>query len=132
MYEKYGNYTNVRIDLAPGIYIFDNKSATGKSYLLKTLKALSLSGEPVDGYTYSDYIRGQSLADYIGNRNNLRYLMIDRYDMYINEFIEDIERISDKCTVMIDCKGPTALEYEQCHISLGDRSLEVFGDEVYI
>ena len=130
MYEKYGNYTRVRIDLAPGIYIFDNKSDIGKSDLLKALKVLRLSGEPVDGYTYSDYIRGQSLTYYIGNRNNFRYLMIDRYDMYINEFIEDIDRISTKCTVMINCKGPTALEYEQCYISLEDKYLEVFGDEV--
>lgn len=121
---------DIEIDLEPGIYVLDFFSGTGKSYLCKCLKALRVAGEPLDGYTYTDMIHNPSLGlvGYLneGELGEVKVLMIDRYDLYRDKFEAEIEALSHRCVVLIDCKYKAPFEeYEVCKLSLQRRLIRV-------
>jgi hypothetical protein len=89
-------------DSDKGVYTFQEDSATGKTWLCETLKKYRGFGDLVDGYSYSDYIRGYRIKDLIGK--GLKLVVLDRYDMYNGEMTDEIVELSKECLVLIDCK----------------------------
>lgn len=117
---------SIKINLNNGIYIFDSKSAIGKTRLCNELKTLQAYGEPVAGYTYNDLKLGQNLDNLLNNRF-YKVIMIDRYDLYKNLYIEGIEQASKYCIILVDCKGesPFNLDYDICKIEMTIDLIEV-------
>lgn len=113
----------VNINLKNGVYVLDNESSTGKTYLLGILKTLSV-GEPVIGFTYSDYKSGNILEASIRGRE---LIMFDRYDRYKNNYIDIINEMRDSAIILLDCKNKTnlRLKTEPCYMTLTDNSIEV-------
>lgn len=110
---------NITIDLKPGIYVMGDISSTGKSYLCKSLKKLRTYGYKVDGYTYSDYLRKVSLRELVGDLDKkIEYLVIDRYDMYKNEFSDYIQELSKYCVVLIDSKEYIDMPFELASLEI--------------
>ena len=118
----------ISIDLDTGVYVFDDESSTGKTFLSKCLKEYSLNDTSIDSYTYQDLKKGVTLPKYIGNRR-VRYLMLDRYDLYVGIFTEYIRELSKNCTIMIDCKGDMDISYLDCGIEFTKGKIEVFDRE---
>ena len=94
----------INIDLEPGVYVFDNQSATGKTRLAKLLSEYQAYGEPVVSYTYNDKLRGISLMDFLKD-NNYKVILLDRYDLYNGDYAETIIKYSKDAVVLIDCKS---------------------------
>lgn len=107
-----------------GIYNLDIDSGTGKTYLAKCFKELSAINSEVDSFTYNDFLSGLSLDHFLLNKC-LKVLVIDRYDMYIHEYKEEIIALGKKCIVLIDVKGAAKLPCSLCKINLSDKALEV-------
>lgn len=126
MYKNDKYDVEVNINLDNGIYVFDEKSATGKTRLCKVLKELRKLGEPVIGYTYGDDNLGISLID-ITNKVNPKVLMLDRYDMYNGTFNNELAEWSKNAVILIDCKGDleTKTYTDRCTIEMGPREIEV-------
>lgn len=121
------NNTIVNIDLEPGIYDFTNESGIGKSWLCKTFKAAeSYDDLPavIAGYTYDDLLRTFDLEYYIHGRK-VRYLMLDRYDMYAGKFSDYIRELSKTCAILIDHKVPIEFQCKTCEIELDNLSIKV-------
>lgn len=119
------NNTTVSIDLIPGVYSIDPKSATGKTYLCETLKYLAVSGEPVIGYTYNDYILGIDADTFVGKRENLKIAMFDRYGMYpvYNDLIKELGK---KAIVLVDHKEPVGLGGKIRFLKLENSKISVY------
>jgi tRNA A37 threonylcarbamoyladenosine biosynthesis protein TsaE len=118
------------INLKPGIYIFEGESGTGKSYLAKTLHRYRALKEPVDSFTYDDAVK-TSLESYLNGNdfsmNDLKVVMLDRYDLYTRKFNSTIEDLAKHCIVLIDCKGPTYIhdDGDSCSIIFDEKTIEV-------
>lgn len=126
MYRNDNYDVEININLENGIYVFDEKSATGKTRLCKALKELRKLGEPVIGYTYGDDKLGISLVDII-SKVNPKVIMLDRYDMYNGTFNERFAEWSKNAVILIDCKGDLETEVytDWCTIEMGSREIEV-------
>lgn len=126
MYKNDKYDVEININLENGIYVFDEKSATGKTRLCKALKELRKLGEPVVGYTYGDDKLGISLVDLV-SKVNPKVIMLDRYDMYNGTFNERFTGWSKKAIVLIDCKGDLEAETctDWCTIEMQSREIEV-------
>lgn len=131
MYEYAGGAFSIKVNLEPGLYLFDGNSSTGKTYLCKLLKQLRGRGEPVDGYTYADarriglreYLRGLDLPS-----QDIRVLLLDRYDMYAGQFCDVIAELREHCVVLLDCKLDHHLGTSDdgiCEIILEEGRIEV-------
>lgn len=118
------NKLNIKIDiqLDNGVYVFNNISSTGKTYLYNTINMyLNLDDEiPVFGLSYTDYEKGLTLAKAIKDKAKL--VVIDRYDMYKGEFDKEIEELGKNGIVLVDCKSPTKLKAYHCAIKLVDST----------
>lgn len=126
MYKNNKYDVEINVNLENGIYIFDEKSATGKTRLCKELKELRRLGEPVIGYTYGDDNLGIDLVEVI-NKIHPKVLMLDRYDMYNGAFKEKLTEWAKNIIVLIDCKGDLEAETctDWCTIEMGLREIEV-------
>lgn len=126
MYKNDKYNTEINIDLKNGVYVFDDRSATGKTRLCKELKELRRLGEPVIGYTYGDDKLGINLVDVI-NKVNPKVLLLDRYDMYNGTFNSQLTDWGKNAIVLIDCKGDLETEAytDWCTIEMGPREIEV-------
>lgn len=120
------NNTLVSIDLEPGIYDFINQSGLGKTWLCNTFKAAESYDLPavIAGYTYNDLLRTFDLEYYIHGRK-VRYLMLDRYDMYAGKFSDYIRELSKTCAILIDHKVPIEFQCKTCEIELDNLSIRV-------
>ena len=60
--------------------------------------------------------------------------MIDRYDLYNNEFIDDIHKLGNRCIVLIDIKDLTSIQIltEDAKVMLFEDRLEVCRDDIFI
>lgn len=127
MYKLSGLTTDVEIDLDNGVYTFDGDSATGKTFLLKTLIEYLLDKKPVIGFTYTDFIKGISLDD-IFSKKHYDVVMFDRYDMYFNQFEDLIEKLGKESIVLIDSKEVPDFKEEPkaCLIFLEKGKIQVF------
>lgn len=116
--------TKVKIDLDVGIYQFFSYSATGKTYLYNVLRDYQLYGSPVATITY-DPLNYTKLTDMI--KSDTKLIMLDRYDMYYGEYADVLERLADKCIILIDSKEP--LEFGEyalyCDINITPNEIEV-------
>lgn len=121
---KFGGQTKVIVDLPNGIYEFDPMSATGKTRLAKILRELGISGLPVMSYTYSDKVLRVPFNEVI-KPGEQKLLMIDRYDLYRNQFNEQIKEFAKTGVVLIDIKGGISLECDSCTIIMDESSIRV-------
>lgn len=115
---------NIEVRLDNGIYIFDMDSGTGKTWLCKMLRQYQLAGEPVASYTYQDKQIGLDF-DKVVKPTEQKLLMIDRYDMYRNQYNDIIRQFAETGIVLIDCKTPIALPCNTCSIDISEELLEV-------
>lgn len=118
--------TAIHIKLEPGIYLFGNESATGKTRLYKELKSHMIYDGNVVAYTYNDRLLNIGLDTFIKNRNP-DVIMLDRYDMYNGDYAELILNHSKHSIILIDCKGDFLVtnEDKQCFIDMSERLIEV-------
>lgn len=129
MYEFLKGSPKVIVDLPAGLFSFQRQSAAGKTYLARQLRMLRGIEEPVDSYTVEDLRHGgisQALtaADY--TVWDLKVVLLDRYDLYVQKFDDEIYRLSKTCTVLIDCKGRSYLTgVHDCRIRRDAATLEV-------
>lgn len=116
----------INIELEPGIYVFDNQSATGKTRLAKLLSEYQAYGEPVVSYTYNDKLKGLSLGDFIKDKK-YKVILLDRYDLYNGDYSEDIKKHAKESIVLIDCKSEVKNinDDEWCNIVMSEDSIEV-------
>lgn len=95
--------TKIKIDLDPGIWLFENQSATGKTRLRKELRLHQQNGERVSAYSYEDYQIGIEIEKFL-DAEKFDVIMLDRYDMYNGVGAEKIRECAKKSIVLIDCK----------------------------
>lgn len=126
MYKNNVYSTEVNIHLESGVFVFDEKFATGKTRLCKELKELRKLGEPVIGYSFGDENLGINLVD-LCDKVNPKVLLLDRYNMYNGMFNDAIMKWANDTIILIDCKGNLKLDIEAdwCTIKMGPRIIEV-------
>lgn len=124
-YSGIADNTEVYVNLNPGVYSIDPKSATGKTYLCETLKSLAVSGEPVIGYTYNDYVLGIDADTFVGKRKNLKIAMFDRYGMYpvYNDLIKELGK---NVIVLVDHKELVDLRGKTCYLKLKNSKISIY------
>lgn len=122
--DKYS--VTIDIKLEPGIYVFDNQSATGKTRLAKLLSEYHAYKEPVVSYTYNDKLKGISLADYLKD-NEPKVILLDRYDLYNGDYAETIMEYSNESVILIDCKSEVKniADDDWCTIEMTQNKIEV-------
>ena len=123
--DKYN--TKIYINLENGLYIFSNQSSTGKTRLYKELKDMYTYGEDVLAYSYSDLLYGTDLAELLKKNPDKKVLLIDRYDMFINQYRGIIAAYSKHSIVMVDCKQEISFTKEDgmCFIEMTDNTISV-------
>lgn len=101
----FGHNPKVEIDCEPGIYMFIEYSAIGKTYLCKLISRASEGNLPYVAYTYTDYIHELDLAK-VCKKCEAQLVFIDRYDMYCDDTAlqNQILDISQNAVVLIDLK----------------------------
>lgn len=128
MYRNSDYRVEIEIDLENGVYVFDDKSATGKTRLAKELRNLNAFGEDVMSYTFNDIALGRDLKSELLKRP-YKVIILDRYDMYNGLGAAEIDSLSDKSIILIDCKsmnGPKIeTEYGYCDIEMTADKIEV-------
>lgn len=123
MLDKYRPH--VKIELDNGVYVFDDYSSTGKTWLSNTLKELSTYGEPVNSYSYRDYVNGVDITDVLNKK--YKVVMLDRYNLY-NGYAKDmIKSLADSMVILLDCKGniDSLVDVRDCDIDISENSIEV-------
>ena len=114
MYRVDKYYMKVHIDLEPGVYVFPCASAEGKTYLATILEKFRNYKEPVRAYSYSDFNDGVPLSSVL-DPERYQVVLLDRYDLYYGEGVEDIKAFAKKSILLIDCKRIFDLcEYRSC------------------
>jgi len=137
MYIFTNGYPEIRIKLDNGVYIFDAKSSTGKTYLAILLKRLRGAGEPVDSFTYADSKRVNTLTEALSGKDftvqQLRVIMLDRYDMYSDLYVDELDKLRENCVILIDCKwGARIRNTRRCYATLTSDSIEVTPGALYL
>jgi hypothetical protein len=126
MYRLTKYNVDIFVKLDPGIYVFDNQSATGKTRLADLLSKFNAYGEPVASYTYNDKLKGLTLEQMLGDRK-YDVILLDRYDMYNGEYTDIIEKYSKSGVVLIDCKSElkNIEDDDWCMITMDSDRIEV-------
>lgn len=118
----------VKINLNPGVYAMNNKSAIGKTRLGVLLGKYFFSGGVTFYYSYDDYVRGMKLADVLEKRD-YSVVMIDRLDMFIQEYsiFEDVDKYRDKTIFLFDLKNVFVCcsNLKFCNVVMSEREIEV-------
>lgn len=95
---------DITINLDNGLYVLDTDSAVGKTRLTNLIKLLETYKEPVVGYTYNDYLENKyDFREYL-DRKNPKVIILDRYDMYFEEYKDVLEKWRNKAIVLVDSK----------------------------
>lgn len=124
MYKIDGYDVKVEVDLENGLYVFTRRSAMGKSYLANMLRRYHSFGEPVNSYTFEDYLNNLELEAAVGDLCKL--LVVDRYDMYYGTYIQELVELSRHCIVLVDVKRPSPLwKNNLCSIILEEGCIRV-------
>ncbi len=112
----------VDVELDCGLYAFDVISATGKTRLYNVIKILRELGEPVFGYSYSDWKLGLSTE----GMKNVKLVVIDRYDLFYCKLNKEIkEAVENGAIVLMDCKHDIYLNAELCEIEMSMERIRV-------
>ena len=116
----------IMIDLSNGVYLFENKAATGKTRLCKELKKHQKYKEEVASYSFDDYLNNIPIESVL-IPNKYRVIMLDRYDMYNGVGKDLISACKANTIILIDCKKGLnfGVDYEVCYIEMTDRFIEV-------
>lgn len=120
------NYPTVDVNLENGVYVFNDESASGKTYLLYMLNKMS-NADSVIGFTYTDSLSNSiNMEKCIGRH----IIMFDRYDMYRNKYADIIKKLKNSSIILIDCKNLADMtldvDLKDCIIELEENSIEVF------
>jgi hypothetical protein len=94
----------LHINLEPGVYIFTNYSATGKTRLCNLLKDYMILDDTVLSITYNDVLLHKDDTKSYIKPGKQRLLMLDRYDLYSGFATEEIKEFSKTGVVLIDTK----------------------------
>lgn len=94
---------SIYVELEPGIYVFPPMSARGKTYLSDSLYELR-SLERVDSVTYISDFRPKEFFD----RSKRDLVMLDRYDLYYGQGIDEMNEFARTGIVLVDCKSSFA------------------------
>ena len=125
MFELTTRFPRIYVNLEPGIYMFTPTSSTGKSFLAKTLREFRVYKEPVDSYTYNDYLYGLDLQNILADPT-IKLLVIDRYDMIPDDVVKSIDNTSNKI-ILLDCKqgyrGEGRVHY--CSLHLKESEIKI-------
>lgn len=113
---------SVYIELNPGIYAFPAFSGEGKTYLSSTLHKWR-KAERVDSHTYIDDFRPVELFD----RSKRDLVMLDRYDLYFGQGMQEMKEFAKTGIVLVDCKSPLRnYEFLPCEIRFSEGELVVY------
>lgn len=117
------HYPSIQVRLDPGIYLFADGSARGKTYLCSLLHGLR-TVERVDSHTYIDDFHPAELFD----RSKRDLIMLDRYDMYAGAGVEEIAKFAQTGgVVLIDCKSHQfPMTVETCFLRFREGELVVW------
>lgn len=97
------NQTDFTIDLKNGVWLMDFESATGKTFLFKSLRAIESGTDVYYTFSYEDLVRcSPSLSEERISKCELA--VFDRYDLYAPLGAELINRLGKVCPVLVDCK----------------------------
>lgn len=110
----------------PGVYQLDGDSATGKTYLFKLLRGVNKASsmDKVITYTYDDKWLGVKL-DELARGKELELVVIDRYDMFLNEYLDEINELGRKAIVLIGSKQDFDASYDFTEVMLGVGKITV-------
>ena len=90
----------VIIDLKPGVYRFNNSSASGKTFLVKRLTRIFPADPRIVLYTYEDYLRGINV--YFDDPNKCELLILDRCYLYSHdEKIQEAVKLAPPGAIVI-------------------------------
>ena len=124
MYKNRIYCVDISIELENGVYGIDTMSATGKSRLFKLLREAEKKNRDVIGYTFEDKNLGIDLRSQV-KKLNPKVIMLDRLDMYPEEFMQDIQEWGKNAIVLLDYKGSANFNEDWCDIEMTATSIEV-------
>lgn len=103
---QFATFPHITVSLEPGLYIFTPDSATGKTYMTKTLRTQAEEDNRVFVYTYGDYVRNPDVEALLRGRQ-FELLLFDRYDMYSqNEKVaRAVTQAAARAVVLLDAKA---------------------------
>lgn len=113
----------INIVLSPGIYLFDNQSALGKTWLFNEMRKHQCEHEDIFTFTYNDLLLHHKFE--IGD--GIKICILDRYDMYEGLFVNEIVEASSNCVILVDSKALFSFTDNDkfCYITLTDGRIEV-------
>ena len=128
------NTSGVQIEIVgetPGIYIFDNMAATGKTRLFYLLRELEQKGESIFTCTYNDILSNQT--DYLDEKlkycldNHIKIIMLDRYDMYNGQGANLIWECSTESIIFIVCNAPVNIDapVDMCFLEADKNKIDL-------
>ena len=116
----------LNINLENGLYVLDIESGSGKTRLKRLLDELNGYGEPVNSYTYRDYLNKEPIEKILDS-SKYRVVVIDRYDIYYPYGLEAMRKAASNMIVLVDCKkGLSVSEVKLALIDMEAHSMEVF------
>jgi hypothetical protein len=115
----------LNLNLDYGIYSMGLKAASGKTYLYKLLSSTADENNAIC-LTYPNYRYVDSLYE-LAVKLNSKIIILDRYDMYVNTFKDDIIRLKDSNVILLDSKHGTDFDQHvnECIVRMRDNVLEV-------
>lgn len=119
---------NIDIKLNPGIYVFDDEAATGKTRLFNELRDDTTLVGKVLAVTYADiHIRGVDVNQLIQNGNH-ELIVLDRYDRMDGIDKDVLINASKHAIILIDCKDTSDWVYgtDFCSIQMNRNGIEVY------
>ncbi len=118
---------NINIKLNPGIYVFDDESATGKTRLYKELKDDSSLYNRVLAVNPADLRLGVDVNTLIKNGNH-ELIVLDRYDRMDGIDKDVLIYASKHAIILIDCKDTSDWVYgtDFCRIQMNRNGIEVY------
>lgn len=113
----------IDIELTPGIYLFDNQSALGKTWLFNEMRKHECERNDIFTFTYNDLL----LHHEFKICDSVKICILDRYDMYEGLFVDEIVNAASNCIILIDSKDLFSFTDNDkfCYITLTDGRIEV-------
>lgn len=123
-FEQYD--VKLTINLENGLYVLDVESGSGKIRLKKLLDELNGYGEPVNSYTYRDYLNKEPIEKVLDS-SKYKAIVIDCYDIYYLYGLDAMEKAASNMIVLVDCKkGLSVSGVKLALIDMEAHFMEVF------
>ena len=120
------NQTDFTIDLKNGVWLMDFASATGKTFVFKSVRVIETGTDEYYTFSYEDLVRCEP---YLSEEriSKCRLAVFDRYDLYAPKGAELINKLGKVCPVLVDCKHNDACldVTDACFVILKRGSVEV-------